>query len=104
MAAPAQPTKTDTFAAISACFSRDLAALISEDAPHDPTPNEFIDLVVRARDFTADARGGQLQTAQQALDRAVTRLTDALTSSGNDQRSLLARARMYLRTAIEATR
>lgn len=50
MAAPAQPTKDDTFAALIECFSRDLAALISEEPPHDPTPNEFVDLVVRVRD------------------------------------------------------
>ncbi|AVH61740.1 MULTISPECIES: hypothetical protein [Streptomyces] len=95
MAVPAQPTK-NTFAALSACFTRDLAALISEDAPHDPSPNEFIDLVARVRDV--------LNPAGVDLDDAVVHLTEALNGPGDDQRELLAQARTHLRNAVEATR
>ncbi|WP_333745962.1 hypothetical protein [Streptomyces sp. IBSBF 2950] len=95
MAAPAQPAK-NTFAALSSCFSRDLAALISEDAPHDPTPNEFIDLVARVRDAVNPVSGD--------LVDAVVELADALNGPRGDQREALARARTHLRNAIETTR
>ncbi|WP_232838694.1 hypothetical protein [Streptomyces geranii] len=89
-----QPTR-NMFAALSACFSRDLAALISEDAPHDPTPNEFIDLVTRVRD-------GVNPVSEDLVD-AVTELTDALNGPTGDQREALSRARAHLRNAIETT-
>ncbi|MGW1620536.1 hypothetical protein [Streptomyces sp. NPDC002172] len=104
MTVPAQPTTNDTFTALIACFNTDLAALTGEEAPQSITPTDFIGLVERARDILIDARVSRLKDAREALDRAVSRLTDALTNSGNDQRSLLARARMYLRAATEATR
>ncbi|MFH8698978.1 hypothetical protein [Streptomyces chartreusis] len=92
-----------TFAALIQCFSADLAALVSEEAPHDLDPVGFIHLVERARDVLAATGGTPLQGAQECLDRAASRLTDALTSSGADQRSLLVRARMYLREATDTT-
>lgn len=104
MAAPTQPSTNSTFPALITCFSRDLAALTGEEVSPDITPNDFIGLVERARNALIDARDDRLQDAMEALDRAVSRLTDALTSTGNDQRSLLARARMYLRAAVDATR
>lgn len=96
MAAPAQPTEDDTFAALIDCFGRDLAALISEEVPHDPRPNEFIDLVVRVRDT--------VKPASYDLDEAISDLTDALNSPPGDQPSLLAWARTHLRDAIDAAR
>ncbi|MGW7410045.1 hypothetical protein ACWGI9_41260 [Streptomyces sp. NPDC054833] len=96
MAALAQPTKDDTFAALIDCFGRDLAALISEEAPHDPTPNEFIDLVVRVRN--------SLNPLSYDLDDAIVHLTDVLNSPEGDQPSLLAWARTHLRDAIDAAR
>jgi len=95
VAAPAQPAK-NTFTALSACFSRDLAALISEEAPHAPTPNEFIDLVARVRDIVNPVSGDLMD--------AVTELTEALNGPRDDQRELLARARIHLRNAVEAVR
>ncbi|WP_019074399.1 hypothetical protein [Streptomyces hokutonensis] len=95
MAVSAQPAK-NTFAALSACFSRELAALLSEDAPHDPTPNEFIDLVAGVRDVLNPAGGD--------LDDAVVHLTEALNGPREDRRELLARARTNLRSALEAIR
>jgi hypothetical protein len=79
---------TDTFAALSDCFSTDLAALISEEAPQNATPTDFIDLVERVRDALGTASVGYLQDAHEDLDDAVTHLTDVLTSPAGDQRSL----------------
>ncbi|WP_240512552.1 hypothetical protein [Streptomyces griseoruber] len=92
VAAPAN----NTFTALSACFSRDLAALISEEAPHDPTPNEFIDLVARVRDAVNPVSGDLMD--------ALTELTEALNGPADDQREQLARARIHLRNAVEAVR
>ncbi|MFB1044389.1 NUDIX domain-containing protein [Streptomyces chrestomyceticus] len=94
--------RTDTFTALDSCFGADLAAFVSEEAPHNLTPNGFIDLVARARDALATASIGYLQEAAEDLDAAVSCLTDALTSSGGEQRALLTRARIRLREAIEA--
>lgn len=104
MPASAQPTKDDTFAALIACFSTDLAALIDEEPPGDTAPTGFIDLVERVRDVLGTASVGYLRDASEDLDYAVIRLTDALTSSEGDERELLARARTHLRYAIETTR
>ncbi|MFI6359530.1 hypothetical protein ACIBJF_44730 [Streptomyces sp. NPDC050743] len=78
--------------------------VLSEEAPQNPTPTDFIYLVERVRDVLATASVGCLQQASENLDSAVTYLTDALTSPPSDQRSLLAWARTHLRDAIEATR
>jgi fumarate hydratase class II len=95
---------TETFAALSDCFSTDLAALIGDETPNDTTPTGFIDLVERARDVLGFASVGYLRDAHDDLDNALTHLTDALTSPEGDQRSLMAWARTHLRDAIEATR
>ncbi|MCZ1000803.1 hypothetical protein O1M63_26585 [Streptomyces mirabilis] len=95
---------TDTFAALSDCFSADLAALIGEGAPRNATPAGFLDLVERVRDVLGAASVGCLQEAHEDLDDAVTCLTDALTSHAGDQRSLLAWACTHLRDAIETAR
>ncbi len=50
----ATQTQTDS-------FSADLAAFISEETPHNPTPNEFIDLVERVRDVLGTASVGNSQ-------------------------------------------
>ncbi|WP_078624130.1 NUDIX domain-containing protein [Streptomyces monomycini] len=102
--ATARTSRTDTFAALSDCFRTDLAALVSEEAPQALTASGFIDLVERARDALSSASVGYLQEAAEDLDAAVSRLTDALTSSEDEQSALLARARIRLRDAIEATR
>jgi len=104
MAAPAQSTKDDTFTALTDCFSTDLAALIDEETPGDTTPTGFIDLVERVMNVLGSASVGHLQQASEELDYAVGHLTDALTINGVDQRDRLARARTYLRYAIESTR
>ncbi|MER6129757.1 hypothetical protein ABT173_45830 [Streptomyces sp. NPDC001795] len=95
---------TDTFAALTACFTTDLAALISEEPPTDITPTGFIDLVERAMYAFVGANRDHLQRAGQELDYAIGHLTDALTLTGADQRDQLARARTHLRYAIETTR
>ncbi len=97
-------TGPHTFAALSDCFSADLAALISEEAPQHVTPTGFIDLVERVRDVLVTASVGYLQEAGEDLNAAASCLTDALTSSEGDPRVLLAQARARLRVAIEATR
>ncbi|MFC9646422.1 hypothetical protein ACFTZF_49625 [Streptomyces mirabilis] len=105
MATQTQPQEhTDTFAALSDCFSADLAALIGEEAPRNATPAGFIDLVERVRDVLGAAGVGYLQEAHEDLDDAVTCLTDALTSPAGDRRSLLAWTRTHLRDAIETAR
>ncbi|MDU9001678.1 hypothetical protein [Streptomyces mirabilis] len=105
MATQTQPQEhTDTFAALSDCFSAGLAALIGAEAPLNATPASFIDLVERVRDVLGTASVGYLQEAHEDLDDAVTYLTDALTSPAGDQRSLLAWARTHLRDAIETAR
>ncbi|MGW7594518.1 hypothetical protein, partial [Streptomyces rubiginosohelvolus] len=65
-------------------------------APHDPTPNEFIDLVARVHDVVNPVSGD--------LADAVIELADALNGPRADQREGLARARTHLRNAIETTR
>ncbi|MGW2612829.1 hypothetical protein ACWC4A_52580 [Streptomyces mirabilis] len=100
----AQPLpRADSFSALSDCFSVDLAALIGEE-PRNVTPTGFIDLVKRVRDVLGTTGDARLQEAHEDLNEAVTHLTDALTSSENDQRSLLAWACTYLRDAIETAR
>lgn len=98
----APQTQADTFSALSDCFSADLAALISEETPHNPTPNEFINLIARVSDVLGTASVGYLQDASQDLADAVTYLTDALNGPAGDQPSLLAWARTHLRDGIEA--
>lgn len=95
---------TDTFAAVTAFFSTELAALISEEPPTEATPTGFIDLVERAMYAFVGANRDHLQLAGEELDYAIGHLTDALTLTGSDQRDRLARARMHLRYAIETTR
>ncbi|MFJ4858649.1 hypothetical protein [Streptomyces sp. NPDC088730] len=93
-------TKTDTFAALDACFTADLAALIGSDPPRSLAPTRFIDLVEEVRDLLADSRLPHYEDASDDLDHAAYYLTDALTSPDGDQRSLLASARTHLRDAI----
>ncbi|MEU3953613.1 hypothetical protein AB0F45_15035 [Streptomyces achromogenes] len=93
-------TRTDTFAALRACFAADLAALIEVPVPRDATPDVFIDLVEEVRDILRSSSLGTWQDASEDLDRAADCLTDALTSPDADQGSLLARARTHLRDAI----
>ena len=95
---------TDTFAALTACFSTDLAALISEEPPTDVTPTDFISLVERAMHALGCANRDHLQRAGEELDYAIGYLTNALTLTGSEQRDRLARARTHLRYAIETTR
>ncbi|MGW3653554.1 hypothetical protein [Streptomyces sp. NPDC000878] len=105
MAATAQPSTHDTFTALTACFSTDLAALINEDlSPGDITPTAFIDLVERGMYAFCTANRDHLKRASEELDYALGELTDALTLTGSDQRDRLARARTHLRYALEITR
>jgi hypothetical protein len=104
MAAPVQPTKDDTFAALAVCFTADLAAILGEDPPVGITATGFIDLVERAMHVFGGANVDYLQRAGEELDYAIGHLTDALTLTGGDQRDRLARARTHLRYAIETTR
>lgn len=106
MTAPAQPTPTkdDTFAALTVCFTADLAAILGEDPPVGITATGFIDLVERAMHVVDAANVDSLQRAGEDLDHAIGHLTDALTITGSDQRDQLARARTHLRNAIETTR
>ncbi|MEV7683213.1 hypothetical protein AB0O64_32430 [Streptomyces sp. NPDC088341] len=97
-----QTTQADTFAALDACFTADLAALIGSEPPRSLTPIRFIDLVEEVRDVLADSRLGHLQEASDDLDSAAGHLTDALTSPAGDRSSLLAWARTHLRDAIAA--
>ncbi|MFD8609498.1 hypothetical protein [Streptomyces sp. NPDC059631] len=93
---------TDTFNAVLACFARDLAALIGEEASYDLAPTGFIGLVERVRDVLGSVSIAAWQEASEDLDRAVGYLTDALTGTAGDRRSLLAWARTHLRDALEA--
>ncbi|MEU3620083.1 hypothetical protein ABZ725_48565 [Streptomyces sp. NPDC006872] len=104
MTASVQSAATNTFAALIACFSRNLAALLGEEQPGDITPTGFIDLVERGMHFFGAARIDYLQRAGEELDYAVGHLTDALTITGGDQRDRLARARTHLRYALETIR
>lgn len=106
MTAPAQPspTKDDTFTALIACFSTDLAALTGEEPPVDVTPTGFIDLEERAMHVVGGAKTDHMQRAGEELDYAIGHLTDGLTLTGPDQRDRMARARTHLRYAIETTR
>ncbi|WP_328760608.1 hypothetical protein [Streptomyces sp. NBC_00271] len=105
MATQTQPQEhTETFATLSDFFSAHLAALIGEEAPRNTTPAGFIDLIERVRDVLGTASAGYLQDAHEDLDDAGTYLTDALTSTAGDQRSLLAWACTHLRDAIETAR
>ncbi|MFC4467049.1 hypothetical protein ACFPH6_21415 [Streptomyces xiangluensis] len=76
--------------------------LIGEEPPRDATPTGFIDLVERVRDVLIAASAGTGETDGKDLDAVATYLTDALTSTAGDRRSLLAFARTHLRDAIEA--
>ncbi|MFD3779764.1 hypothetical protein [Streptomyces sp. NPDC058612] len=96
-----QTAQADTFAALRDCFTADLADLIGDEPPRDPTPNAFIDMVERVRDILASSSIGSWQDAGEELDSAATYLTDALTEPGADQPVLLARARTHLRDAVE---
>ncbi|MFI1177868.1 hypothetical protein [Streptomyces melanogenes] len=97
-------TPTDTFAAVTACFSTDLAALIGEEAPRSITPTGFVDLVERAMHVLDRANVDSRRRAGEELEHAIGWLTDALTTTGSDQRDQLARARTHLRSALETTR
>ncbi|WP_316784504.1 hypothetical protein [Streptomyces sasae] len=98
-----QTRHTDTFAALSQCFTTDLAALTRGEPPADITPTGFVDLVERAMHVFSAANRDHLQRAGEELDYARGHLTDALTLTGADQRDRLARARTHLRYAIETT-
>ncbi|UXX98064.1 hypothetical protein N7U49_48085 (plasmid) [Streptomyces sp. AD2-2] len=104
MTATAQPTAHDTFAALTACFTADLAAIVGEEPPVGISATGFIDLAERAMYSLVGANRDHLQHAGEELDYAVGHLTEALTLTGNDQRDPLARARTHLRYAIEITR
>ncbi|MCF3143680.1 hypothetical protein [Streptomyces platensis] len=91
-----------TFTALAACFSADLATFIAEDAPQDPSPADFIDLIDRVQNVLGSASLGNLQEAEEELDAATTYLTDALNRAEDDRATLLAHARTHLRNAIEA--
>ncbi|WJV51792.1 hypothetical protein [Streptomyces flavofungini] len=93
-------TRPDTFAALRDCFATDLAALTGDQSPRGHTPNAFIDLVEEVRDLLGASSLGNWQDASEDLHSAVSYLTDALTTPGGDQPSLLARARTHLRDAI----
>ncbi|WP_432003694.1 hypothetical protein [Streptomyces sioyaensis] len=96
------PAHANTFTALAACFSADLATFIAEDTPQDPSPADFIDLIDRVRNVLGSASLGSLQEAEEELDAAATYLTDALNGAEDDQATLLACARTHLRNAIEA--
>lgn len=104
MTAPAQPTAHDTFAALTVCFTADLAAIVGEEPPVGITATGFITLTERAMHVFGAANRDHLQRASEELDYAVGYLTEALTLTGADQRDGLARARTHLRYAIETTR
>ncbi|MFB7594640.1 hypothetical protein [Streptomyces sp. NPDC056160] len=91
---------TDRFTAVIVCFARELAALIGEEPPYDLAPTDFIGLVERVRDVLGSASNAAWQEASVDLDRAAGYLTDALTGTAGDQRSLLAWARTHLRDGI----
>ncbi|MFF7987007.1 hypothetical protein ACFZDK_49375 [Streptomyces sp. NPDC007901] len=97
-------SNTDTFAALSQCFTTDLAVLTNEEPPAAITPTGFVDLVERAMHVFSSANRDHLQRAGEELDYARSHLIDALTLTGADQRDRLARARTHLRYAIETTR
>ncbi|EYT77994.1 hypothetical protein CF54_39965 [Streptomyces sp. Tu 6176] len=101
---PAVPVDASagTFTAVVACFARELAALIGEEPPCDLAPTGFIGLVERVRDVLGSVSIATWQEASEELDRAVGYLTDALTGTAGDRRSLLAWARTHLRDALEA--
>ncbi|MFE9222795.1 hypothetical protein ACFYN3_41800 [Streptomyces lavendulae] len=96
------PVQTvDTFSALISCFGSDLAHLLEETTPRNPSPTDFIYLVERTRDILASSSLGNLNDAGEDLDAAISYLTDALESDPADKRVLLARARTHLRDAIE---
>lgn len=95
-------TKPDTFAALDACFTTDLAALTGGRPPRSLAPTRFIDLVEEARDLLADSRLPHYEDASDDLDHAADHLTEALTSPADEQHALLAQARTHLRSAIAA--
>ncbi|MEJ8653647.1 hypothetical protein WKI65_37785 [Streptomyces sp. MS1.AVA.3] len=95
-------TRANTFTALAACFSADLAAFIAEETPQNPSPADFIDLIDRVRNVLGSASLGSLQEAEEELDAATVYLTDALNGAEDDQMTLLACARTHLRNATEA--
>ncbi|MFH8886607.1 hypothetical protein [Streptomyces californicus] len=96
-------TAAATFAALDACFTADLAAIIGSDLPqHDLAPTRFIYLVEEVRDVLGASSHRPWQEASRDLDIAADHLTDALTAPADDQSGLLAWARTHLRDAISA--
>ncbi|MGC5041070.1 hypothetical protein ACLQ2C_36645 [Streptomyces sp. DT73] len=96
----AQTKTVDTFPALHDCFSADLASLISGQPPRYSDPSGFIYQVEEVRDLLADSRLAHHEDASDDLDHAADHLTEALTSTGDEQRAHLAQARTYLRDAI----
>ncbi|MFI5808385.1 hypothetical protein [Streptomyces sp. NPDC051561] len=95
-------TKADTFAALDTCFSADLTALIGSQPTRSLAPTRFIDLVEEVRDLLADSRLPHHEDASDDLDHAADHLTEALTSTADEQHAHLAQARTHLRAAITA--
>ncbi|MFJ6493518.1 hypothetical protein [Streptomyces californicus] len=91
-----------TFAALNACFTADLAAIIGSDQPRSVGPRRFISLVEEVRDVLAASGHRPWQEASKDLDIAAEHLTDALTAPAGDQDGALAWARTHLRDAIAA--
>ncbi|MFG2676893.1 hypothetical protein [Streptomyces sp. NPDC048445] len=93
-------TTADTFAALDACFTADLAALSGSQPTRGLTRTRFIDLVEEVRDLLTDSRLPHYEDASDDLDHAADYLTEALTSSADEQHVLLAQARTHLRSAV----
>ncbi|QSS95491.1 hypothetical protein [Streptomyces sp. M54] len=91
-----------TFAALNACFTADLAAVIGSDQPRSVGPRRFISLVEEVRDVLGASSHRPWQEASKDLHIAAEHLTDALTAPAEDQPPLLAWARTHLRDAITA--
>ncbi|WP_030704952.1 MULTISPECIES: hypothetical protein [unclassified Streptomyces] len=92
-----------TFAALDACFTADLTAIIGSDLPqHDLAPTRFIYLVEEARDVLGASSHQPWQEAGKDLAIAAIHLTGALTAPADVQSGVLARARTHLRDATSA--
>ncbi|WP_331734017.1 hypothetical protein OG345_40995 (plasmid) [Streptomyces sp. NBC_01220] len=90
----------DTFSALHTCFSADLAVLIGSQPPRYLSPAGFIDQVEEVRDLLADSRLPHHEDASDDLDHAADHLTEALTSTDDEQLAHLSQARTHLRDAI----
>ncbi|MEV7657916.1 hypothetical protein AB0O39_27580 [Streptomyces anulatus] len=95
-------TAAATFAALDACFTADLAAIIGSDLPRSLAPAQFIYLVEEVRAVLDASSHRPWQEASKDLGIAAEHLTDALTAPASDQPPLLAWVRTHLRDAITA--